>query len=648
MKSKHQTQLLLRILAAILTIQLSSAVDFLFNGFPAASSISFYGNATTQSNILTLTQDSSFSIGRALYSSRIPTKHPNTTLVLPFSTSFIFAMAPLENLLPGHGLVFLFVPHEGIEGSSSAQNLGFLNFTNNGNPNNHVLGIEFDCFRNEEFNDINDNHVGVDVNSLISVSAHEAGFWREDDDEETFDDLQLNNGRNYQVWIDYADGVINVTMAPLGITRPRRPLLSVGLNLSEVLQDEMYVGFTASTGTLIQRHNILGWSFSNTNFSLRTPIYRTRGFIAGFSRSKRKRKEKDEMEDWELEYWPHRISYQELESATKGFADENVIGIGTNGKVYRGVLPGGSEVAVKRISHENGEGTRSFLAEMSSLGRVKHRNLVGLRGWCKKDKNSLILVYDYMENGSLDKWVFEEKNSLSYKDRIRILKQVALGILYLHDEWEVKVLHRDIKSSNVLLDREMNARLGDFGLARMHDHDKVAGTTQVVGTVGYLAPEIVKSGRALTQTDVFSYGVLILEVICGRRPIEEGKPPLVSWVWECLRRGELLTVVDPWLRDVDEVEVERVIYLGLLCAHPNPSARPAMRQVVKLFEGKSESEGGDDLDGYLLERMRSNEMMSMHREVFRDGSGLHPTFEEIRGVSSSMSFSWSNSVVGGR
>ncbi|KAL3615078.1 hypothetical protein CASFOL_040739 [Castilleja foliolosa] len=678
MKSKRQSQLQLHILAAILTIQLTSAVDFIFNGFSAASNnISLYGNATIQSNILTLTQDSSFSIGRALYSPRIPTKHPNSTLALPFSTSFIFSMAPRENLLPGHGLVFLFSPHEGIEGSSSAQNLGFLNFTNNGNPNNHVLGVEFDCFRNEEFNDTNDNHVGVDVNSLISLSAHEAGYWREDDDEETFDDLQLNNGRNYQVWIDYADGVINVTMALVGITRPTRPLLSVGLNLSDVLQDEMYVGFTASTGTLIQRHNILGWSFSNTNFSMsdglitgnlpsfelpRTPVYRTRGFIAGVSvgilvvailssigaylfvkRSKRKRKKKDEMEDWELEYWPHRISYQEIESATKGFADENVIGIGANGKVYKGVLPGGLEVAVKRISHENGEGTRAFLAEISSLGRVKHRNLIGLRGWCKKDKSSLFLVYDYMENGSLD------KKNLSYDDRIRILKQVALGILYLHEEWEVKVLHRDIKASNVLLDREMNARLGDFGLARMHDHDKVAGTTLVVGTVGYLAPEIVKNGRASTQTDVFSYGILILEVVCGRRPIEEGKPPLVNWVWECLRRGVLLTVVDPRLRDVDEVEVEKMIYLGLLCAHPNPSARPGMRQVVKFFEGKSESEGGDDVDGYMIDRMRSDEMMSMHSEVFRDGSGSYPTFEEIRGgFSSSMSFSWSISAVGGR
>ncbi|KAI3466678.1 hypothetical protein Pfo_023341 [Paulownia fortunei] len=691
---KHQNQLLLCFLATIFTIQFTSAVDFLFNGFES-SDVSLYGNSTIESRILTLTKDSGFSIGRALYPSRIPTKQPNTSVVLPFSTSFIFAMAPYEGRLPGHGIVFLFVPHDGIQGSSSSQHLGLLNYTNNGDPSNHIFGVEFDVFRNQEFDDINDNHVGVDVNSLISVSAYEAGYWPDDyrkkedgsPDESSFQNLVLNNGRTYQVWIDYAESIVNVTMAPVGMKRPKQPLLSVSLNLSQVLEDAMYVGFTAATGDMIQSHKILAWSFSNTNFSQseglfteglpsfelpKTPIHRTNGFIAGvttgilffaiicsvvaflFVRGKRRiRKEREEMEDWELEYWPHRITYQEIDSATKSFADENVIGIGGNGKVYKGVLPGGSEVAVKRISHENTEGIRAFLAEISSLGRVKHRNLVGLRGWCKKEKGSLILVYDYMESGSLDKRVFECDYSkmLSCEDRIRILKQVASGVLYLHDGWEAKVLHRDIKASNVLLDKEMNARLGDFGLARMHDHDKVAGTTRVVGTVGYLAPEIVRSGRASTQTDVFGYGVLILEVMCGRRPIEEGKQPLVDWIWQLLRRGELLTAVDARLRargEMEEEEVERVLHLGLLCAHPDPNARPTMRQVVKLFEGKNEPEG-EGMDMYLLEKMKNNEILSMHHQVFSTGFGSHPTFSEVRqGMSSSMTLSWSNTIVEGR
>ncbi|KAL2473606.1 L-type lectin-domain containing receptor kinase VII.1 [Forsythia ovata] len=671
------------LLTLILTIQSISAIDFVFNGFHSAD-ISLYGNATIESRILTLTSDTTFSIGRALYPRKVATKQPNASRVLPFSTSFIFAMAPYKDRLPGHGIVFLFVPHIGIQGSSSAQHLGLFNFTNNGNPTNHVFGIEFDVFKNEEFQDINDNHVGIDVNSLISVASEEAGYWP---DKGSFKKLKLNNGKNYQVWIDYADNNVSVTMAPVGTTKPKQPLLNVFLNLSEVFEEEMYVGFTASTGALIESHKILAWSYSNSNFSLsealirkglpsfklpRIAVYRSKGFIAGTAvgvflitviflvvvfliirRSRRRKREREEMEDWELEYWPHRIKYQEIDAATKSFSDENVIGIGGNGKVYRGILPGGSEVAVKCISHENSDGVREFLAEISSLGRLKHRNLVGLRGWSKKEKGSLILVYEYMENGSLDKRIFEcdDSKMLSFEERIRIIKQVASAVLYLHNGWEAKVLHRDIKASNVLLDKEMNARLSDFGIARMHDHGQEAGTTRVIGTVGYLAPEVVKIGRASTQSDVFSFGVLVLEVMSGRSPTEEGKPPLIDWVWGLMRRGELLNALDVQLRakgGFDEEELERVLQLGLLCAHPDPDARPTMRLVVKLFEGKTEvDEGeGESMDTYFLEKIKSKEIWSVHTQSSSTGS--HPTFEEIKeGLSSSMS-SWSNTTMEGR
>ncbi|KAK4485232.1 hypothetical protein RD792_007861 [Penstemon davidsonii] len=662
---KNQRNQLLLLLITILSIQnqLTSAVDFTFNGFDS-SDVSLDGSSIIESRILKLRN------GRALYPSRIRTKQPNSSSVLPFSTSFIFAMAPYEERLPGQGVGFSFLQHLG-------------NYTTM-NPSSQILGfeVEFDVFEIEEFRDID---VGIDVNSRIFVSSYEAGYWS---NENSFERLRLNNGRNYQVWIDYDNSIVNVTMAPVGIERPNRPLLSVSLNLSEVFDDELYVGFTASTGALFQSHKILGWSFSNTNFSISeglittglpsfelpgTPIYRSRGFIAGMvvgglslviicsviaflfiRRNRRIRKERERMEDWELEYWPHRLNYQEIDLATKNFSEENVIGIGGNGKVYKGVFPGGLEVAVKSISNQSSEGVREFLAEISSLGRLKHRNLVGLRGWCKKEKGSRILVYDYMENGSLDKRIFEsddESKLLNFEERIKVLKQVASGVLYLHEEWEAKVLHRDIKSSNVLLDKEMNARLGDFGLARMHDHDKVAGTTQVVGTIGYIAPEIVASGRASTKTDVFGYGVLVLEVICGRRPNEEGKPSLVDWVWELLRKGELITAVNERLtsrENLDVEEVERVLNIGLLCAHPDPNARPTMRQVVKLFEGKvevDESEG-DDMDVYLLEKKKNREFWAIYPQNCNSGSDSYPAFEDIRkGLSTSMSLSWSDSVL---
>ncbi|XP_027164029.1 L-type lectin-domain containing receptor kinase VII.1 [Coffea eugenioides] len=681
---KNRPQILLPyLLFAILSIQSVLAIDFVYNSFNS-SSISLYGNATIESHILTLTNETVFSIGRALYPAKIVTKQATSSYVLPFSTSFIFAMAPNKKYQPGHGIVFLFVPKTGIEGTDAAQNLGLLNLTNNGLPGNHLFGVEFDVFKNEEFKDISDNHVGLDVNSLVSEVANDAGYWP--DDGQPFKPLKMNDGKTYQVWIDYADSRVKVTMAPTGIKRPKQPLLNATLNLSQVFQDEMYVGFTSATGQLVESHKILAWSFSNTNFSLsdalissglpsfelpKDPIYKEKVLIAGMTvglfilllvgslisvflikNSLRRKREREEMEDWELEYWPHRITYQEIEAATKNFSDENVIGVGGNGKVYRGIMPGGAAVAVKRISHQNSEGMREFISEISSLGRLKHRNLVGLRGWCKKEKGSFILVYDYMENGSLDKRSFgcDESKMLNCEDRLRIVKDVASALSYLHEGWEAKVLHRDIKASNVLLDKDMNARLGDFGLARLHDHGQVAATTMVVGTVGYMAPELVKNGRASTQTDVFGFGVLILEVICGRQPIEEGKPPLVDWAWELMRRGELLNAMDERLRlegKCDEEEVEKMLHLGLLCAHPDPSVRPTMRQVVKFFEGKTDADesDGEDMDVHLLQRMKS-------RDIWPNCSisiGSHPTFDEIRvDLSSSMSLSWSKSMAEGR
>lgn len=667
------------------------AIDFVFNGF-RPSSVSLYGNATIESRIITLTNDSTFSIGRALFPQKIPTKRaPNSSYVLPFSTSFIFAMAPTKGLSPGHGIVFLFVPHTGADGATSSQHLGLFNATNDGDSDNHVFGVEFDVFKNEEFEDIDDNHVGLDVNSLKSEVAHGAGYWPDDgESDDSFKRLQLNDGRTYQVWIDYEDSRINVTMAPAGLRRPRRPLLNATLNLSQVFEDEMYVGFTAATGQLVESHKVLAWSFSNSNFSLsealittnlpsfmlpEDPIYKSKGFIAGITlgilavlvlgfvfsvllvkRNRRRRREREEMEDWELEYWPHRITYQEIEAATKGFSEGNVIGVGGNGKVYKGVIAGGAEVAVKRISHQNSEGVREFLSEISSLGRLTHRNLVGLRGWCKKEKGTFILLYDYMENGSLDQRIFDcdENTMLNCEDRIRILKDMASALFYLHEGWEAKVLHRDIKASNVLLDKYMNARLGDFGLARMHEHGESAATTRVVGTIGYLAPELVRNGRASTQTDVFGFGVLVLEVLCGRRPIEEGKPPLVEWTWELMRRGELIkSALDERIRrtkgsDLDEEEVEKVLQLGLLCAHPDPNARPTMRQVVKFFERKpgfDEPEGGEeDMEAYLLAKIKIPDIWSSYSQSY----GSHPTFEEIREGLSSISVSFSNSLVEGR
>ncbi|CAJ2670405.1 unnamed protein product [Trifolium pratense] len=253
-------------------------------------------------------------------------------------------------------------------------------------------------------------------------------------------------------------------------------------------------------------------------------------------------------------------------------------------------MPGSKlEVAVKRVSHESRQGMREFVSEIVSIGRLRHRNLVPLLGYCRR-KGELLLVYDYMPNGSLDNFLYNQpKVSLNWHQRFKIIKGVASGLFYLHEGWEQVVIHRDIKASNVLLDAEMNGRLGDFGLARLYDHGADPHTTHLVGTVGYLAPEHTRTGKATKFTDVFAFGAFLLEVVCGKRPIdhvaENETVILVDSVFECWKRGEILEAKDINLgSDYESEEVELVLKLGLLCSHSEPMARPSMRQVVQYLE----------------------------------------------------------------
>ena len=258
--------------------------------------------------------------------------------------------------------------------------------------------------------------------------------------------------------------------------------------------------------------------------------------------------------------------------------------------MYRGVLPGSrTEVAVKKVSHGSRQGMKEFVAEVVSIGRLRHRNLVPLLGYCRR-KGELLLVYDYMPNGSLDRHLHGGAGEpvLGWARRLHIIRGVAAGLLYMHEDWEKVVVHRDIKASNVLLDGEMNGRLGDFGLARLHDHGDDPHTTRVVGTMGYLAPELVRTGRATTRSDVFAFGAFVLEVACGRRPIEEEEEEdadaaatagdrFVLAEWVLARLGS----------EFDAAEADLVLRLGLACLHPSPAARPSMRQVTQYLDGSA-------------------------------------------------------------
>ena len=209
----------------------------------------------------------------------------------------------------------------------------------------------------------------------------------------------------------------------------------------------------------------------------------------------------------------------------------------------------------------------------------------------------MLLVYEFMPNGSLDKVLYQESNHgvlLVWSHRINIVVGLASALTYLHQECEQQVIHRDIKASNIMLDGNFNARLGDFGLARLMDHDKSPVSTLTAGTMGYLAPEYLQYGKATEKTDVFSYGVVVLEVACGRRPIErelngQKMVNLVDWVWGLYAEGRIIEAADKKLNgEFEEEEMKKLLLLGLSCANPDSSERPTMRRVLQLLNGEAE------------------------------------------------------------
>ncbi|XP_038720432.1 L-type lectin-domain containing receptor kinase IV.1-like [Tripterygium wilfordii] len=617
MLSRLQLALFLSLLFKLVS---GEDVSFTFNGFRSVN-LSLDGMAQIASNgLLILTNHTDPATGHAFYPNPITFKNSKNDTVFSFSTTFVFAILPEFPGLVGPGLAFVIAPTRGLPGSDVAVFLGLFNATNNGDASNHVVAVEFDTFQHNLIGDIDGNHVGIDINSVKSERAETAAYF----DHETGRSINLtmNSGEKMQVWVDYngLNGQLNVTIAPINLGKPKTPLLSLPLDLSPILTDISYIGFASSTaGVLTPRDIILGWSFQLNGQaqdldqsklpklprigSKKVSRFLTIGLplilislvsvaISGVVYIiRRKRKFAEELEDWELDYGPHRFKFKDLYVATKGFRDDELLGAGGFGSVYRGVLKKTkTEIAVKRVSHDSRQGIREFVSEIVSIGRLRHRNLVALLGYCRR-KGELLLVYDFMPNGSLDKYLYDQpKLTLNWSQRFRVIKGVASGLFYLHEEWEQTVIHRDVKASNVLLDDEFNARLGDFGLARLYDHGSAPQTTHVVGTLGYMAPEHTRTGKATTSTDVFGFGAFLLEVACGRRPIEPRAPKeeliLVDWVFSFLARGELLEARDRSL-DINNVaeEVELVLKLGLICSQSDPDFRPSMGQVVQYLKG---------------------------------------------------------------
>ncbi|XP_057980656.1 probable serine/threonine-protein kinase At1g01540 [Malania oleifera] len=289
--------------------------------------------------------------------------------------------------------------------------------------------------------------------------------------------------------------------------------------------------------------------------------------------------------------WGRWYTLRELEVATNWLADENVIGEGGYGIVYKGVLGDGTCVAVKNLLNNRGQAEREFRGEVEAIGRVRHKNLVRLLGYCVEGAYRM-LVYEYLDNGNLEQWLHGdvgEVSPLTWQIRMNIALGTAKGMAYLHEGLEPKVVHRDVKASNILLDQLWNPKVSDFGLAKLLGSERTYVTTRVMGTFGYVAPEYACTGMLNEKSDVYSFGILMMEIISGRNPVDYSRPPgevnLVDWLKTMVGSRKSEEVVDPKMPEMPASKaLKRAILVALRCVDPDAQKRPKMGHVIHMLE----------------------------------------------------------------
>ncbi|XP_013591314.1 PREDICTED: probable LRR receptor-like serine/threonine-protein kinase At1g56140 isoform X1 [Brassica oleracea var. oleracea] len=331
-------------------------------------------------------------------------------------------------------------------------------------------------------------------------------------------------------------------------------------------------------------------------------------------RRKRKRAADEEVLH-SLDIRPYTFSYSELRAATQDFNPSNKLGEGGFGPVFKGKLNDGREIAVKQLSVASRQGKGQFVAEIATISAVQHRNLVKLYGCCIEGTQRM-LVFEYLSNQSLDQALFEENSlQLGWSDRLEICLGVAKGLAYMHEESSPRIVHRDVKASNILLDSDLIPKLSDFGLAKLYDDKKTHISTRVAGTIGYLSPEYVMLGHLTEKTDVFAFGIVALEIVSGRPnsspEMDDEKHYLLEWAWSLHQENRDMEVVDAGLTGYDEEEVKRVIGVAFLCTQTDHAVRPAMSRVVGMLTGNVEITEANAKPGYVSERTFENAMSFM-------------------------------------
>ncbi|KAL3720691.1 hypothetical protein ACJRO7_005496 [Eucalyptus globulus] len=573
------------------------------------------GSGGINNGALQVTPDSGGDFDLSKKSGRIMLKesfkiHDKVARVASFNTTFFINIQNrISTSSHGEGMAFVIAPDLVLPPGSEGQYLGLTNATTDGKATNRLVAIEFDTFK-QDF-DPNDNHIGLNINSVkseLNVSLSDSGI-----------QLVPEVAKNFTIWIQY-DGlnkILQVFMVGEKNPEPaeRRPSVPVmtkkDLDIAKYVSEHSYFGFAASTGSAIELHCVLGWNLTvdeapedeglmiEAKIALGVGVALLVILLAGWWIQRILYKKYKTANDptirgtlQSLPGTPREFRYRDLKVATDNFNEKNKLGQGGFGVVYKGLLSKESlQIAVKRFSRDNIKSKDDFLAELTIINRLRHKHLVKLLGWCYKN-GKLLLVYEYMPNGSLDAHIFcgAEKETLRWDLRYQIISGVASALHYVHNEYEQKVVHRDLKASNIMLDSSFNARLGDFGLARAIENGKTsyAELEGVPGTLGYIAPECLHTGKATRESDIYGFGAVVLEVVCGQRPWTKigGFCFLVDWVWSLHRDGRILEAVDERLRGgyVAE-EAERLLLLGLACSHPNGSERPKTQAVLQIASG---------------------------------------------------------------
>ncbi|KAG6516970.1 L-type lectin-domain containing receptor kinase IX.1-like [Zingiber officinale] len=592
----------------------SSSLSFNFSTFPNdvfVSDILLQGDAFKRDGSIELTNilggtntynTANFNKGRASYWKELFLLWDAQTKQLSdFTTRFVFEIRRQVPTSLVDGLAFFMsAPMFHVPDDSYGGKLGL--FTNNSQlPPSPTVAIEFDTFSNPEFNDPDRPHIGIDINSVNSTVT---ASWSNFSENATWTSWVTYNSTTHNLSVFLASGD-NQELSDAVL------ILNYNIELSTVLPEKVEIGFSAATGDGNEENTIHSWSFHSTlqprkKFKMAVIAISTAGAVVlilvaalgslSFLKRRRRTNGKDEEADWIMDEamdnefergrGPKRFPYQELARATGDFSDEGKLGEGGFGSVYRGVLKEPElEVAIKRVSKGSKQGRKEYMSEVKIISRLRHRNLVQLVGWCH-DRQELLLVYELVPNGCLDSYLHgSSAMTLEWGVRLRVTLGLASALLYLHEDWGQCVVHRDVKPSNVMLDSAFNAKLGDFGLARLLDHDGGAQTTTVLaGTRGYMAPEYIFTGKASKESDVYSFGVVALEIASGRKPLlvaMNGMAELVQLVWELYGKKMILEVADARLQgEFDWRQMECLLVVGLWCAHPDPKARPSMKQVI--------------------------------------------------------------------